>query len=120
MRTWSIHRFALLRSNWIGSLIQLKINRAYSRNFANLQIASCTFTFRFHLYHSAFTTGKSGIKDPIQWLLNSAFLWIDPVRMRTRYVKSGAGHYPPRTLPPCHYPLGYYLLDITPGYYPRH
>src|SRR6218665_1020997 len=25
---------------------------------------------------------------PIQWLLNSANLWIDPVRMQTRHVES--------------------------------
>jgi len=29
----------------------------------------------------------NGIKDPSQWLLNSANLWIDPVRMRTWHVE---------------------------------
>jgi len=44
------------------------------------------FTLHFHLYHSACTTGESGIEDPLQWLLNSANLWVDPVRIRTGHV----------------------------------
>ena len=44
------------------------------------------FTLLFHLCSTVLLSQFSGIKDPIQ--LNSANLWIDPVRMRTRHVES--------------------------------
>jgi len=42
----------------------------------------------FHTENLHLTNHAPDIKDPIQSLLNSANLWIDPVRMQTRHVKS--------------------------------